>query len=206
MKKLLTLIAAALFIVYPSISFASYVIHLKDGREYVTDRYWEEGDQIKFNRYGGVIGVQKNQVKAIEEKEDVPEEKTEAAKPETPPVAEKEEDVKKAEVPEEAEKTGSTEQVEEQQKPEEVSEEENRKEEQEKAAKIAAYLEEKKRLSDELQRVYSAFKEAKARGDKKARDKHFSKIKRLRSKLTELVREVTAAYGGKLPEWWNEPL
>ena len=69
MKKLLTVIVAAVFIVYPSICFASYVIHLKDGREYVTDRYWEEGDQIKFNRYGGVIG--------IEEKEDVPEEKVE---------------------------------------------------------------------------------------------------------------------------------
>jgi len=32
MKTLLTVIAAAIFIVYPSICFASYVIHLKDGR------------------------------------------------------------------------------------------------------------------------------------------------------------------------------
>ncbi|MCJ7684592.1 MAG: YgdI/YgdR family lipoprotein [Desulfobacteraceae bacterium] len=59
MKKLLTLITAAIFVIYPSICFASYVIHLKDGSEFVTDRYWEEGDQIKFNRYGGVIGIQK---------------------------------------------------------------------------------------------------------------------------------------------------
>ena len=60
MKKLLTVIATAVFVIYPSICFASYVIHLKDGREFVTDRYWEEGDQIKFERYGGVTGIQKD--------------------------------------------------------------------------------------------------------------------------------------------------
>ena len=59
MKKLLTVIAAAIFVIYPSICFTSYIIHLKDGREFVTDRYWEEGNQIKFKRYGGVIGIQK---------------------------------------------------------------------------------------------------------------------------------------------------
>ena len=62
MKKRLILIAAAVFIIDPSICFASYVIHLKDGREFVTDRYWEEGEQIKFKRYGGVIGIQKDLV------------------------------------------------------------------------------------------------------------------------------------------------
>ncbi|MCJ7687029.1 MAG: YgdI/YgdR family lipoprotein, partial [Desulfobacteraceae bacterium] len=84
MKKLLTVIATAIFIVYPFSCFASYVIHLKDGREFVTDRYYEEGDQIKFKRYGGVIGIQKDLIREIEEKEDVPEEKAEPAKPETP--------------------------------------------------------------------------------------------------------------------------
>jgi len=58
MKTILTLIAVAIFLIYPSICFSSYIIHLKDGREFVTDRYWEEGDQIKFKRYGGVIGIQ----------------------------------------------------------------------------------------------------------------------------------------------------
>jgi len=49
MKKLLTAIAVAVFVIYPSICFASYVIHLKEGREFVTDRYWEEGEQIRVN-------------------------------------------------------------------------------------------------------------------------------------------------------------
>ena len=73
MKKILTVIAAAIFVIYPSICFASYVIHLKDGREFVTDRYWEEGEQIKFNIRS--IGIQKDQVKGIKEVEDLPKEK-----------------------------------------------------------------------------------------------------------------------------------
>ena len=32
-KKILTAIAVAVFVRYPSVCFASYVIHLKDGRE-----------------------------------------------------------------------------------------------------------------------------------------------------------------------------
>ena len=65
MKKILIAIAAAGFFVYPFICFASYVIHLKDGREFVADQYWEEGDQIKFNRYGGVIGIEKELVSVM---------------------------------------------------------------------------------------------------------------------------------------------
>lgn len=60
MKKILTAIAAAVFVIYPCVCFASYVIHLKDGREFATEQYYEEGDQIKFKRYGGAIGIQKS--------------------------------------------------------------------------------------------------------------------------------------------------
>lgn len=42
MKRTLTGLAAAVF--------AGYVIHLKDGTKFVTDQYFEEGDQIKFKR------------------------------------------------------------------------------------------------------------------------------------------------------------
>ena len=63
MKKLLTAIAAAVFLIYPCVTSALYIIHLKDGREFATDRYYEEGDQIKFKRYGGVIGIQKDLVR-----------------------------------------------------------------------------------------------------------------------------------------------
>ena len=66
MKTILTLIAAAVFLIYPCFVSASYVIHLKDGREFATDQYYEEGDQIKFKRYGGVIGIEKDLASEME--------------------------------------------------------------------------------------------------------------------------------------------
>ena len=66
MKKLLTAVAEAVFIIYPCVCFSSYIIHLKDGREFATDRYYEEGDQIKFKRYGGVIGIEKDLAREME--------------------------------------------------------------------------------------------------------------------------------------------
>ena len=73
MKKLLTAIAAAVFVIYPCVVSASYIIHLKDGREFVSYQYWEEGDQIKFNRYGGVIGIERDLVSGMKLVEEMPE-------------------------------------------------------------------------------------------------------------------------------------
>jgi len=39
LKMMLTAIAAAVFVIYPSGCFSSFIIHLKDGREFATDRY-----------------------------------------------------------------------------------------------------------------------------------------------------------------------
>ncbi|HEY5542712.1 MAG TPA: hypothetical protein VIM04_05550 [Candidatus Binatia bacterium] len=36
---------------------AAYVIKLKNGNEYVTARYWQEGAQVLFDTYGGTFGV-----------------------------------------------------------------------------------------------------------------------------------------------------
>lgn len=69
MKKIPTAITLAVFLAYPTFSFADYVIHLKDGTWFVTDRYFEEGDQIKFKRYGGFIGIKKDRIREIEETE-----------------------------------------------------------------------------------------------------------------------------------------
>ena len=78
MKRSIITIFGIGILLYPLICFASYVIHLKDGREFATERYYEEGDQIKFKRYGGIIGIQKALVKEVEEIEDLPEKKAEA--------------------------------------------------------------------------------------------------------------------------------
>jgi hypothetical protein len=45
---------------------AAYVIRLKNGNEYLTTRYWQEGAQVRFDTYGGVFGVDRTFVAKIE--------------------------------------------------------------------------------------------------------------------------------------------
>jgi hypothetical protein len=45
---------------------AAYFIRLKNGNEYVTGRYWQEGTQVLFDTYGGVFGVDRAFVRVIE--------------------------------------------------------------------------------------------------------------------------------------------
>ena len=56
-----------------TISFANatYVIRLKNGNEYVTTRYWQEGSQILFDTYGGIFGVDRAFVGGIEKTDKV---------------------------------------------------------------------------------------------------------------------------------------
>ena len=44
---------------------AAFVIQLKNGNEFVTSRHWQEGTQVMFDVYGGVLGVDRNFVSKI---------------------------------------------------------------------------------------------------------------------------------------------
>jgi hypothetical protein len=50
---------------------AGYVIQLKNGNDYVTARHWREGNQVLFDTYGGVFGIEKNFVARITKIDDV---------------------------------------------------------------------------------------------------------------------------------------
>jgi hypothetical protein len=52
---------------YSTAGDASYIIKLKNGNEIVTSRYWQEGQQVMFDTYGGVFGVDRAYVIKIEE-------------------------------------------------------------------------------------------------------------------------------------------
>jgi len=45
---------------------AAYIIKLKNGNEYVTTRYWQEGGQVLFDTYDGVFGIERTFVTKIE--------------------------------------------------------------------------------------------------------------------------------------------
>jgi len=215
MKKILPAIAAAIFLLLPATSFSAYVIHLKDGTQFVTDQYFEEGDLIKFKRYGGLVGIEQDRILEIEEIEDLPEKKEKPAESETPAAVvetEKKEKTQEqapggdAPKPERAgrdEKIGGKGQETEKAKSEGVSEEEKKKAEQEKAAKMHAVLEEKRQIMREMEAATSAFNEAKAVKNKEKKDQYWNELLALQKKLAELRERVMAEHGGKIPEWWD---
>lgn len=47
-----------------------YTIHLRDQRTISVKEYWEEGDQIKYEKFGGVIGLERNDVVKIDDTAD----------------------------------------------------------------------------------------------------------------------------------------
>ena len=183
MKKLLTAIAMVGFLISPCVVSAAYIIHLKDGRDFVTGQYSEEGDQIRFERYGGLIGIRKDLVREIEEVADLPDEK-EAPKQKRADQAKK---IK----------------GEEQKIPLATSEEEK---EQEKAVEIEMILDEKRQLMWEIEGATSAFKEARKTSNEAEKRKWWLERIRLRTRLSQLQESVKAAHGGKLPDWWQRDL
>ena len=48
------------------VAHATYVIKLKNGNEYVTNRYWQEGGQVLFDAEGGIFGIDNAFVNKIE--------------------------------------------------------------------------------------------------------------------------------------------
>ncbi|MFQ5846203.1 MAG: RDD family protein [Candidatus Methylomirabilales bacterium] len=47
-----------------------YIIHFRDRQTIAVEDYWERGDEIKYQRLGGIVGVQRNKVAVIEKKVD----------------------------------------------------------------------------------------------------------------------------------------
>ena len=111
MKNILTALATALFLLLPAPGFTAYIIHLKDGTKFVTDQYFEEGDQIKFKRYGGLIGIERDRIRDIVETDTAaePTAKKEPIAEPAPPPAKAEKEVSNAEDLEKEEVTGEKE-------------------------------------------------------------------------------------------------
>ena len=223
MKKLLTAIAAAVFLIYPCVVFSSYIIHLKDGREFVTEQYYEEGDQIKFKRYGGVIGIQKDlvrEIEVIEEAEELPADKEKAApaKHEAGQSVEKEGAEKeggaeaegkvkegKEGASESPEKAVEVEKPKEQGEPEKGLDDEKGKEEREKKAKkidVAQYEKEKRALLERYRNARENLEKARKTGDKALRREAKRELKEIEKLQKDLAIKLKKENNGTLPAWW----
>jgi hypothetical protein len=65
-KLVLGGLVAGVFVNGVNVVDAAYVIRLKNGNEYTTGRYWQEGTQVLFDTYGGIFGVDKAFILKIE--------------------------------------------------------------------------------------------------------------------------------------------
>jgi hypothetical protein len=213
MKTTLTAIMITVFLLTPALCFSAYRIHLKNGREFVTDRYWEEGDQIKFERFGGEVGIPKNLVSEIEEVEDIPEQQ-ETAEPDTPAKGEASQDggeTDKQAVTEDSVKADASrgkeakEETEKQTEKEEATE--NGKqlgEKKEQKIDVAYYQKRKKALLEKKRKVMRRYKTAKEIGDNADRMEARKELKETYKKLSELAVALRKENGGKLPAWWYQ--
>jgi len=165
---------------YPLLSFADYIIYLKSGRQFVTERYWEEGGEIKFHFKSGVLGIPRAAVVSIEEV--IPEA---PAKKEPPPEAVPKAPVKKeappeAEVSETAEKTDND------------------------LVDIEYYKREKQRLEQELDEAKRRYLSSLENGDKETRHAASRDALKINIQIDQLKKELKGKNKGVLPEWWNE--
>lgn len=211
MKKILTAIAAAVFLLLPAPVFSAYIIHLKDGTKFVTDQYFEEGDQIRFKRYGGLIGVEKDRIREIEETEDPAVEKDVPAElEEAPAPKEAEIDQRAAEGSKEAQsgQEGRGDVVQKQQaaKDKLVKSEakKDKKEAVDKNIDIERYKKEKIVLLRKKQEVLQEYRKAGEQGDEATKAEAKRMYKDINNQLSDLAMSLRAENGGMLPSWWNE--
>ncbi len=178
MKKILVAITVAAFLGYPIFTFAAYVIHLKNGAKLVADQFYEKGEQIRFKRYGGEIGIEKNLIKSIVEVKEPLENSVVEEKALTPALPEK---MKSDEGKDPAET------VEAQKEPDSED----------------GYKKKKATLEKMLKEALADYKKAKEFGDQAMIDAEFRRASEFSSELSKLEKEVKSKHDGALPAWWG---
>ena len=174
---------------FPLLSYASYIIHLKGGGQYITTKYWEEDDQIKFFVSGGTMGIDKDTVRKIEKSNLAPDEDDARNKPEkiSPQVDRTTETTIKGNAlpPGSAAKEA--------------------KESQKEKINIQDYKKKKDQMTIELEGLIEKVKEANSLKDNEAKQKAQEEMRKVSGEIYKLTDEVTEKNEGKLPEgWWGK--
>ena len=190
MKKIiLSVLILFAVLAFPLLSYASYIIHLKGGGQYITTKYWEEDDQIKFFVSGGAMGIDKDTVRKIEKSNLAPDEDDTVNAPErvSPQVDRFPENTIKGNAlpPGSASKEG--------------------KESQKEKINIQDYKKKKDQMTVELEGWIDKVKEANSRKDYEAKHKAEEEMRKVSGEIYKLTDEVKEKNEGKLPEgWWDK--
>jgi hypothetical protein len=204
MKPLLSAIAAAIFLLLPAPGFPAYIIHLHDGTQFVTDQYYKEGDQMKIKVYGGLIGIQEDQVREIIDTEkELPERQMVRSKPERTG-ADAENKPKEKVAIEDSEKNPGARKSSGANATESVNEKGAKDEDDEEKKDQQYYMKEKASLDSRLKKALEEYKKAKQAGDDTKTSEHFHQASQLANELEELKKEVKRQNFGNLPYWWDQ--
>ena len=182
MKWMPPLAAVMTFFIFlsPSTVSASYLIQLKSGKSFVTNQYWEENGQLKFNISGGIIGVDKTTVDKITGSE-LPYIQTapEAPTPAVQPESDLSDQAETMPLPQ----ADST--------PKGLSPEEKE-----------AVLSEKNALFEKFKAAEQDFNKAKERGSRADIERERKNLLNIRKQLDQLRKNAADRSGGKIPDWW----
>ena len=187
-KGILFLLVPFFLITLGSVSFAEYVIKLKNGRCLPTTRYWEEQGQLKFYWGSGVASVPKTNILTVVDVSKRPQEWVPPAK-EPPPAMEEATSVKET-TP--AKETG-----------EKKVRETTAVAPQEKLD-ILSYQKQKALYTEKYEKAYQRYKDASARKDAEAKKKAWLEFNEFGGKVVALEEEVKKKNQGVVPRWWKE--
>lgn len=152
-----------------------YIISLKNGGEFKTSYYWEEGHEIRFYIHGGVIGIIKDAVKTIQKRKGFI----------AIPIEHTDQDMI-------AESKVSRQETHRIQDPLKSS------------IAIDRYQAKRADLREKLEDAIKRHSEATEKKDLEAKEVAWKEMVDVNGALTELVEEVKERHNGVLPGWWFE--
>ena len=182
MKKWIWPIAFLVILMLPTVCPAAYLIELKTGISFVTDEYWEEDGQIKFNHYGGIMGISKETISTITDTEaPVPEEIIQTDPPVIKNLAESIKTEKSM--------------------PDNID---NNKQDPDFEKKVQKCKASRWRIQDNMITQKQYFDTAKEQNDQTAKDDAWKRLIELNKEKNRLRQKVKDLYKGTLPEWWDD--
>ena len=189
MHRRLTLTAIVLAILLmPPVGDASYIIELNNGTRYITRQYWEEGNQIKFHRYGGTIGLSKASVRKVYESDLEFIDPTELEK--TP-------DKGRPAGPAESPVNGKPATAQAQQ-------EKKQQEEDHKPVDLTTYRQKRDNIAQRYRSQMGKLDEAVKSGDRFARKEASERLQAIEQERANVAREIREKNNGVLPKWWRK--
>ena len=171
-RPFFTFIAIFFIIGFDLPCFASYVVNLKNGKQFVVEDYWEENGQIKLSLYGGVAGFRQDQILSIE-KSGLPYSWVQPEHQDSYyPPAEREEEVQKP-------------------APTPLSEKEKKE-----------FLDKKSWIRKENEKLRDQLKTAKEKNDIDGIKTAKRRLKNLNKKFSQLLKKIKKQNNGSIPEWF----